>query len=159
MKIKALAICGSLRKDSFNRKLLGIAKKLAEELNLDVEEVDLKKLDIPIYDGDIQAKGLPASIQKLKKAIEKSDILLIASPEYNNSISGVLKNAIDWASRGNNSFDNKIAAIFGASIGQFGTVRGQAHLRQSLEYLNVLIPPQPQFYLGNCDSAFNADNS
>jgi chromate reductase len=159
MEIKALAICGSLRKDSYNKKLLENAIKIAKDLGVDASEIDLKKLDLPIYDGDIEAKGLPKSVQELKKAIEACDLLLIASPEYNNSISGALKNAIDWASRGKNSFDGKVAAIFGASIGQFGTVRGQLHLRQILAYLNVLIVAQPQVYVWNCDKAFKKDGT
>ncbi|MDD5341561.1 MAG: NAD(P)H-dependent oxidoreductase [Patescibacteria group bacterium] len=159
MEIKALAICGSLRKDSYNRKLLALAKKIVADMDMECAELDLKKLDIPMYDGDIQEKGLPKSVLAAKKEIENCDLLLIASPEYNNSVSGVLKNLIDWASRGNNSFDGKVAAIFGASMGQFGTVRGQLHLRQILAYLNVLIVAQPQVYVWSCDKAFNSDGT
>lgn len=115
MPIKVLVISGSLRRDSFNRKLLNVAKKMAAELGAEVSEADLKELSLPVYDGGIEAQGMPESVQKLKAAVEATDVLLIASPEYNHSISGALKNAIDWLSRGENSLDGKLAAIFGAS--------------------------------------------
>ena len=83
-QLKVIAIAGSLRRESYNRKLLQIAKKLASELGASIEEADLKQLSLPIYDGDIEAQGLPASVQQLKATVEKADVLLIATPEYNN---------------------------------------------------------------------------
>lgn len=113
--LKVLAISGSLRRDSCNRKALQIAKKIAADWGAEISELDLKTMNLPIYDGDIEAQGMPEAVQKLKAAVEATDVLLIASPEYNHSISGALKNAIDWLSRGENSLDGKLTAIFGAS--------------------------------------------
>ncbi len=158
-KLKALAISGSLRTESYNRKVLQIAKKIAVELGAEVEEIDLRELNLPIYDKDVQDQGLPESVEKLKKTIEPVDVLLIASPEYNYSVSGALKNAIDWASREGNSFDGKVVAVFGASRGGFGTLRGQAHLRQILQSLNVFILPQPQVFISRAESAFDSNGS
>jgi chromate reductase, NAD(P)H dehydrogenase (quinone) len=157
--IKVLAICGSLRKDSLNRKALLVAKKMATDFGAQVSEIDLKDLDLPIYDGDIEAVGLPDSVLQIKKDVEDSDILLIASPEYNYSISGALKNTIDWLSRGGNSLNNKSAVIFGASPGALGTVRGQFHLRQILEALNVFVLPQPQVFIKNAKEAFDDEGN
>lgn len=154
--LKVLAISGSLRRDSYNRKALQIAKKFAADLGVEVNEADLKALDLPIYDGDIEEQGIPESAQKFKKMVEECDILLIASPEYNYSFSGALKNAIDWLSRGGkNSLDSKVAAIFGASSGPFGTLRGQYHLRQTLFALNVFVLPQPQVFIKFAGEAFD----
>jgi len=139
--------------------LLQIAKKLASELGASVEEVDLKQLALPIYDGDIEAQGVPTSVQQLKAIIERADVLLIATPEYNYSVSGALKNAIDWLSRGRNSLDGKVAAIFGASTSILGTVRGQTNLRVILERLNVIVVPQPQVFVRSADQAFAPDGS
>jgi chromate reductase len=142
--IKVLAISGSLRNDSLNRKALQIAKQIASMAGAAVEEADLKTLALPIYDGDIEAAGVPEPVARLNGMVQAADLLLIASPEYNRSFTGALKNAIDWLSRGHNVLDGKVAAIFGASPGPFGTVNGQNHLRQVLAALNVLVIPQPQ---------------
>jgi len=158
-KLNVLAFSGSLRTDSYNRKALQIAKRFASEWGANVTEVDLRELDLPIYDGDIEAKGFPKSVLKIKAAVKAAEALLIASPEYNHSISGALKNAIDWLSRGDNSLNGKVAAVFGASAGGFGTVRAQPHLRQILEALNVLILPQPQLFIKTAHEAFNSDSS
>lgn len=159
-KIRALAISGSLRTQSYNRKALQVAKKIAADFGAEVGELDLRELNLPLYDKDVQDQGMPAPVQKLKTAIETSDVLIIASPEYNYSISGALKNAIDWASRGEkNSFNGKVAIIFGASTGGFGALRGQAHLRQILQALNVFILPQPQVFISRAETAFNPDGS
>ena len=158
--LKVLAISGSLRSDSYNRKALQIAVRIAIDLGAEVTELDLRELDLPIYDKDIQDQGLPESVQKLKKIVESTDILLIASPEYNYSVSGALKNAIDWASRGEkNSLGGKMAIILGASTGGFGTLRGQFHLRQILASVNVLILPQPQVLISRAEEAFRPDGS
>ena len=157
--IKVVAISGSLRLDSYNRKALRVAERFASEVGASVEEVDLKKLNLPLYDGDIETIGLPESVQKLKSVVESADVLLIASPEYNHSISGALKNAIDWLSRGKNSLNGKTAAIFGASTGLFGTIRGQTHLRQILAALNVTMVSQPQVFIRLTNEAFNIDGT
>jgi chromate reductase, NAD(P)H dehydrogenase (quinone) len=157
--IKVLAIPGSLRKDSFNRKALHIAKQIASATEASVEEADLKVLALPVYDGDIEAEGMPEQVIRFKAMVEAADVLLIASPEYNRSVPGALKNAIDWLSRGRNSLDGKIAAIFGASPGAFGTISAQHHLRQILVALNVLVIPQPQVTIMRAHEAFAPDGS
>jgi chromate reductase len=124
-----------------------------------VIELDLKTLNLPMLDEDLRANGFPESVKKLKNAIASTDVLLIATPEYNHSIPGVLKNAIDWASDKTNPFDGKVAAIFGASNGLFGTLRAQLHLRQVLAALNVELVPQPQVFIRSAQSAFMPDGS
>jgi len=157
--LNILAFAGSLRSESFNRKALQIAKQIAVELNTIVVELDLKTLNLPMLDEDLRANGFPESVKKLKDAIASADVLLIATPEYNHSIPGVLKNAIDWASDKTNPFDGKVAAIFGASNGLNGTLRAQLHLRQVLSALNVELVPQPQVFIRIAQSAFMPDGS
>ena len=154
-----LAISGSLRTESFNRKALQIAKRMAFELGADVQEMDLKTLALPVFDEDLRAHGFPESVVTLKQAIEAADVLLIATPEYNHSIPGPLKNAIDWASDKTNPFSGKTAAIFGASTGLFGTLRAQLQLRQVLAALNVELVPQPQVFIRSAREAFLPDGS
>jgi chromate reductase len=154
-----LAIAGSLRLESLNRKALQIAKKIASELGADVREIDLKTLTLPVFDEDLRTHGFPESVVTLKKAIESADVLLIATPEYNHSIPAPLKNAIDWASDKTNPFAGKTAAIFGASIGLFGTLRAQLHLRQVLTALSVELAPQPQVFIRSAREAFLPDGS
>lgn len=98
-------------------------------------------------------------VQKLKDAIASAEVLLIATPEYNHSIPGVLKNTIDWASDKTNPFAGKTAAIFGASTGLFGTLRAQLHLRQVLAALSVDLLPQPQVFIRSASEAFLSDGS
>jgi len=157
--LNILAFAGSLRTDSFNRKALQIAKQIASELNTTVVELDLKSFDLPLFDADLRANGFPESVKKLKDTIALADVLLIATPEYNHSIPGVLKNAIDWAADKTNPFEGKVAAIFGASNGLFGTLRAQLHLRQVLASLNVELVPQPQVFIRSAESAFLPDGS
>ena len=155
--LNILAISGSLRTASYNRKALQVAKRIASDLGASVTEIDLRDLNLPVYDQDIQDKGLPESVQKLKTAIEAAEVLLIASPEYNYSIPGGLKNAIDWASRGGNSFKGKVAAVFGMSNGRMGTVRGQEHIREILFGLSVFVAHRPLVYIGPAPDVFNPD--
>ncbi len=155
--LSVLAISGSLRRDSFNRRALQLAKRLAIEAGANVDELDLKTLDLPIYDQDIQDAGLPESVQKLKVAVEAADVIILASPEYNYSISAALKNALDWGSRKGNSWAGKTVITLGASDGQYGTVRGQLHLRQVLIDLNMLFLPQPMVMIKNAEEAFTPE--
>jgi chromate reductase len=157
--IRILAIAGSLRSESFNRKALKIAKRIASEFNTRVEEIDLKTIDLPLFNEDLRAGGFPESVKKLKHAIVSADMLLIATPEYNHSVPGVLKNAIDWASDTTNPFEGKTAAIFGASNGLVGTLRSQLHLRQILASLEVELVPQPQVFIRSAHHAFLPDGS
>lgn len=156
--VKVLAMCGSLRKESYNRKALQIAKKIAIELGAEVEEVELG--NIPLFNEDVESQGDPESVQALKKMAEKADVLLIASPEYNRSISGALKNALDWLSRGDTTpIEGKVACFFGASPGPYGTIRGQEHLRQVLAHNDVYFLPGTPLYILKAGKAFKEDGS
>ncbi|MCZ6557779.1 MAG: NAD(P)H-dependent oxidoreductase [SAR324 cluster bacterium] len=141
--IRLLAVAGSMRAASFNRKLLAAAVATAEQAGAQVEVIELRELELPLYDGDLEAEsGAPDSAKRLKEKIAAADGLLIACPEYNNSIPGAFKNAIDWASRGpDRVFPGKAAAIMGASPGGFGAVRALLHLRQVLNSLGVWTVP------------------
>ena len=157
--INILAFAGSLRAESLNRKLLQVAKKITSAMNINIVELDLKTLGLPLFNEDLRSAEFPEPVKKIKNMIASADMLLIATPEYNNSIPGVLKNAIDWASDKTNPFDGKVAAIFGASNGLFGTLRAQLHLRQILTALNVELVPQPQVFVRSADKAFLPDGS
>ena len=130
-----LGFAGSLRKDSYNRSLLRAAAELLPP-NVELEIFDLE--GIPPYNQDREQQP-PAKVREFKEKIRACDALLIATPEYNYSVPGVLKNAIDWGSRphGDNVFDDKAVAFMGASIGMIGTARAQYHLRQSCVFLNM----------------------
>ena len=159
-ELKVVGLCGSLREGSYNKKLLRYAIKLAGDMGIFVKELDLKEINLPLFDADMEGKELPENVRRFKKEIEESHALLIASPEYNYSVSGTIKNAIDWLSRGGkNSLNSKIAVLMGASTGPFGTVRGQNQLRQILSCLNVMVLPQPQVLVTFADTAFNPDGS
>lgn len=155
--MKVLGIAGSLRKDSLNKKLLAAAANVLKEISpsLEYESLDLKSLSLPIFDQDIQDVGIPKNVLKLKSAIESADIILISTPEYNHSIPGGLKNSIDWASRGGNSFGKKIVAIMGATNGLGGTIRSQEHLRDALAALNTYVIPYPEVFIRNADKLIN----
>jgi chromate reductase len=119
-----LGIAGSLRKGSYNRALLRAAREVAPD-GVTIEIFDIG--DIPLYNGDIEAQGLPEPVQHFVDRIHAADAILLATPEYNHSVPGVLKNAIDWVSRASsgNPLRHKPLAMMGASGGQFGTVRAQ----------------------------------
>ena len=156
-KLRVVAISGSLRKESMNRKALQIAKRFASQAGVIVEEMDLKELDIPVFDQDIMDQGMPESVQRLKLAVKEAEVIIIASPEYNYSVPGGLKNAIDWLSRGENSLEGKVAAIFGVSNGINGTIRMQPQLKIILNSLNVSLVPQPQVMIRNGREAFTPE--
>jgi chromate reductase len=132
---RILGFAGSLRKGSYNRSLLRAALELLPA-NVELEIFDLE--GIPPYNQDLDPQP-PEKVRAFKAKIRAADALLIVTPEYNYSIPGVLKNAIDWASRphGDNSFDDKPVAFMGASMGMIGTARAQYHLRQSSVFLNM----------------------
>lgn len=145
-KIKILGFAGSLRYGSYNKSLLRAAAELLPE-NSELEIFDL--IDIPMYNQDLDGQA-PSSVSEFKDKIKVADAILISTPEYNYSIPGVLKNAMDWASRpyGENSFDGKPLAIMGASIGSIATARAQYHLRQTCVYLNMHPINQPEVMVG-----------
>ncbi len=141
-KIKILGFAGSLRKDSYNRSLLRAAMELVPK-DAELEIFDLE--GIPPFNQDLESQP-PQKVKEFKTKIRGADAILIATPEYNYSIPGVLKNAIDSASRpyGDNPFGGKPVAVMGASIGMLGTARAQYHLRQSFVFLNMLPINQPE---------------
>jgi len=154
--IRVLGISGSLRKASWNTLLLRAAQKLAPP-GMTIEITEIR--DIPFYDGDVEATtGIPAEAVAFREKIRAADALLIASPEYNASVTGVLKNALDWAGRTpEQPLDGKPIAIFGASPGATGTIRGQAHLRQILANLNGLVLIQPVVAVGTANQRLDAE--
>lgn len=154
---RILAVSGSYRTGGFNRKLLDIAVHHARSLGAEVDVVDLKALNMPFYDGDVEAAGLPAPVTELRERLGKAQGLIIASPEYNSSIPGGLKNAIDWVSRPpGRLFHEKWVAMMGASPGLFGTVRMQPHLRQVLSGLGAHVLPS-QVHLPKAGEAFTPE--
>jgi chromate reductase len=153
--VRALAFAGSLRLDSWNRKLLRLAIEAAAGAGLDASEFDLSR--IPLYNADEEARGFPPPVEALRQALRDVVALIIATPEYNHSMPGVLKNAIDWASRPPNAFDGKVAAILGASTGPLGTVHAQLALRPVLAAVNVLVLPGPRITLARAAQAFEPD--
>lgn len=140
---RILGFAGSLRKDSYNRALLRAARELAAAEGIEVEIFEID--GIPPYNQDAE-DAMPDLVRDFKRRIEQADAVLLVTPEYNYSVSGVMKNAIDWASRpyGANSFNDKPAAIMGATIGMLGTARAQYHLRQMLVYVNAYPLNQPE---------------
>lgn len=155
MTFKVLAISGSLRKASTNTLALKAAQKLAPE-GIQITIVDLS--DIPMYNDDVRAAGEPAAVTDLKTKVKDADAVLIATPEYNFSIPGVLKNALDWLSRPPETpFDGKPVAILGVSPGPVGTARVQYHLRQVLVFMNSFTLNRPEVFINNSASKFNAE--
>jgi chromate reductase, NAD(P)H dehydrogenase (quinone) len=146
--MKIIAFSGSLRKASLNRALLKAAIDLRTD-NMQIETFDLK--DIPLYNGDVEAEATPEIVRSFKDAIRKADGILIATPEYNHGMPGVLKNAIDWASRPGEeksvSISGKPVGIMGASPGILGTARSQDQLRHTLKALNAFCMPKPEVLL------------
>jgi len=145
-KIKIFGFAGSLRKDSYNKSLLRAAAELLPE-NTELEIFDLE--GIPLFNEDLESQTV-AKVREFKAKIKAADAILIATPEYNYSMPGVLKNAIDWASRpyGDNSFEDKTLAIMGASIGNIASARAQYHLRQSCVCLNMHLLNKPEVMVG-----------
>lgn len=155
--IRILGIAGSLRRDSDNRAALRAATQLVPDgAILETFELD----DIPIFNQD-EDQQPPPSVVELKRRIREADAILFVTPEYNYSVPGVLKNAIDWASRpyGDSAWDGKPAAIMGASIGALGTARAQYHLRQIMVFLNMFPINQPEVMIGNAASRFDQEGN
>lgn len=144
-KYQILAIIGSLRKDSHNLKL---AKAIAKLGHAHFETHFAQIADLPLFNQDLESQ-FPASALQLKQAVQEADAVLFVTPEYNRATPGVLKNAIDWASRpyGKNSFAKKPAAICGASVGAIGSACAQNNLKHTLNYLEIALMGQPEVYL------------
>jgi chromate reductase len=155
--IRILGIAGSLRRNSYNRAALRAAQKLVpEDAVLDIFELD----GIPVFSED-EERNPPAKVVELKRRIRDAAAVLFVTPEYNYSIPGGLKNAIDWASRpyGDSAWTGKPAAIMGASVGKLGTARAQYHLRQVFVFLNVYAVNQPEVMIGNAAEHFDAEGN
>ena len=151
--LKILGFAGSLRKGSFNRSLLRAAVELAPP-GMTVEPFDLE--GIPLFNQDLEGNP-PEKVKDFKSRIRQADGILIVTPEYNYSIPGVLKNAIDHATRpyGDNPFDGKPVAITGASVGTLGSARAQYHLRQCCVFLNMFPVNRPEVLVSNADKKFD----
>lgn len=152
-KIKILGIAGSLRKNAYSCYALEAAKKLLPD-NAELTRFDIK--DIPAFDQDIE-NNPPEIVKRFKEEIRNSDAILFSTPEYNFSVPGVLKNAIDWASRpyGDNAWEGKPAGIMSVSAGMFGGVRAQYHLRQIFVFLNIQTPNKPEVFIANESGKFD----
>ncbi len=162
---KILAFAGSTRIDSYNKKLVKIAAAGAKAAGAEVTYIDLRDLPLPLFDEDLEAQeGLPANARTFKDLMISHQGLLIASPEYNSSLTAVLKNAIDWASRPAPNeaplaaFAGKVATIMSASPGALGGLRGLVHLRSILGNIKVLVLPD-QIAVPKAYEAFNADGT
>lgn len=165
MKPRILCFAGSLRRDSFNKKLAKIAMAMSEDAGADATYLDLKDIPMPVYDGDIEtAQGIPESARAFKELLKQHHGLLIAAPEYNSSISGALKNAIDWASRTDTGeqplecFIGKTAGLLAASPGALGGLRGLVTLRSILGNIRVIVIPE-QHALARAHEAFTESGS
>ena len=162
---KILAFAGSLRTESFNKKLIKIAVAAARAAGAEVTLIDLRDHPLPIYDGELEEReGLPANAKALKDIFRAHDGLMLACPEYNSSITAVLKNTVDWVSRpvaGQPSlveFTDKVAVLMSASPGALGGLRGLVHVRAILGNIGVLVLPD-QLAISKAHEAFNADGS
>ncbi|MEJ2346261.1 MAG: NAD(P)H-dependent oxidoreductase [Gammaproteobacteria bacterium] len=155
--VNILGIPGSLRRDSYNRAALEAAQQLAPA-GAQVEIFDLH--GIPGFSEDDE-RDPPAQVVELKRRVRAADAILFATPEYNYSIPGVLKNAIDWASRpyGDSAWDGKPAAVMGASIGTVGTARAQYHLRQCFVFLNMPAINRPEVMIANAPHGFDQNGN
>ncbi len=152
--VRVLGIAGSLRRESYNRAALRAATQLVP----DGATIDIFELDgIPGFNQD-EEQNPPVKVVDLKRRIREADAILIVTPEYNYSVPGLLKNAIDWASRpyGDSAWNGKPAAIMGASIGAIGTARAQYHLRQMFVFLNMYPINLPEVMIGNASERFDA---
>jgi NAD(P)H-dependent FMN reductase len=161
--LRVLAFAGSTREGSLNRRLLRVAARGAEDAGADCALVELREQPLPLYDGDLErAHGLPAAARALKQRLAASSALLIASPEYNGSLSAVLKNTLDWLSRSAeglgpdlSSFRGLVVGVMSASTGPLGGARGLAHLRAVLAALGCLVLPD-EVSVRNASDAFDA---
>lgn len=148
-EIKILAFAGSTREGSVNKKLVIEAAKIARQMQANVKVIDLKDYPMPFYDGDLESReGMPIKAKQFRQLMIENDVIMIASPEYNGSLSAVLKNAIDWASRGENggssreAFKGKKFVIMSASPGSSGGARGLVHLRTIIENIGGTVLSQ-----------------
>src|SRR3954453_10224030 len=162
---RILAVAGSTRSDSYNKRLARVAAAGAREAGADVEIIDLRDFALPLFDEDLEKEhGMPPAGQRLKQLFRESDGFLISSPEYNSSITAVLKNAIDWVSRAAPGepplvgFAGKAVVLMSASPGALGGLRGLVHLRSILGNIGVIVLPD-QVAVPRAHDAFRPDGS
>lgn len=165
MTQKILAFAGSLRRGSFNKKLVRIAADGARTAGAEVTEIDLRDIPMPLYDGDIEREqGLPPNAKLFKRMLMEHHGVLISSPEYNSAITAVLKNAIDWASRAEPeepplvAFKGKVGGVMSASPGNLGGVRSLAMVRAILSHIGVVVVPT-QLGIARANEAFDAQGN
>lgn len=164
-EVNVLAFAGSTREDSCNKKLIAAVARIAKEQQVNVTVVDLKDLSIPFYDADLEAReGMPETAKKIRNLMKSSQIIFIASPNYNGSFSGVLKNALDWASRSENGQSSREAyvgkkfVLMSASPGQGGGARGLRHLRDVIQNIGGQVQTE-EFSLASCYQAFDQEGN
>ena len=153
---RIVAFAGSLRRRSFNRALIAAAGEVAP-LGLSIESVEIGGL--PFYDADLEAEGEPPAVAEFKSAVAAADGVLIATPEYNDGIPGVLTNALDWGSRlpARSPLAGKPTMVMGASPSQVGTARAQLHLRQVLGHVQARVLPPPELLVARAHERFDAE--
>lgn len=157
-KLKVFGFAGSLRRCSYNKSLLrAAADLLPQDLILEIFDID----GIPAFNQDTEVDDMPSKVKEFKSKIREANAILIATPEYNYSVPGVLKNAIDWASRpyGDNPFDGKPVAIMSASVGMLGGARAQYHLRQMFVFLNMYPVNGPEVIVPFAQDKFDANGN
>lgn len=155
-QLEILGIVGSLRREPYNRKLMREAARIAPQgMNITIFE-DLGS--IPPFNQDVEEEGYPEPVQRLKRAIQQADGILVATPEYNYNVPGVLKNAIDWASRpaGESPLEGKPAAVIGASMAKAGTARAQLALRDSFVFTQTPVLPGPEVLVYSAHEQFDS---
>jgi chromate reductase len=158
VEMKFLGFAGSLRRASYNRGLIRAAADLAPT-GITIEVFDLG--DLPLYNQDVEDAGEPAAVVAFKEAIAQADALLVATPEYNHGLPGVLKNAIDWASRPRVSspLRDKAVAVMGASPGRGSTARAQAQLREAFVFTGACVMPLPELLIGSAGQHFDGNGN
>jgi chromate reductase len=151
-----VGVAGSLRKGSYNMALLNAARQLAPaQLNIQI----LTLAAIPLFNEDVEHSEIPSAVATLRQAVAQADGLLVATPEYNHGVPGVMKNAFDWLSRppGKSVLNGKPSALMGASVGITGTARAQSQLRQSFVFTNSPVLLQPEVLVGRAHEKFDSD--
>ena len=166
--MKLLVFAGSTRQHSFNRQLAAIAATLARDAGAEVSHLELSDFDIPLYNADLEARGTPHDVIRLKRLMFEHPAWIICSPEYNGSYTALLKNTIDWASSpvkddpewssGTKPFRGKVVGLLSASPGALGGLRSLSHLNPLLLNLQCWIAPQ-QFALANARQVFGPDGA
>jgi chromate reductase, NAD(P)H dehydrogenase (quinone) len=156
MPDRIVAFAGSLRRGSYNRALIRAAMELAPD-GMEIESIEIGGL--PFYNADVELQGDPSAVAAFKQSLARADGILIATPEYNDGIPGVLTTAIEWGSRlpGRAPFSGKPVALMGASPSQIGTARAQAHLRQLLGHVQARVLPPPELLVARANERFDED--